>query len=61
MGEDLKAMRYSVLRNDGGDSDGVVSNIDGFRHEYGLGLGIDGSLSVLVLEGDTSAEAFFVA
>ena len=57
----MKAGRYEVLRHDGEDIYGVVSDVDGIRNDNGVGLGINGLLAEVVLEVDTSAEAFFGA
>ena len=58
-GEDLKAVRYLVFRRDFWGGGVVVSDVDRFRNDDGFGLSINGSLAVIVLEGYTSAEAFF--
>ena len=39
----------------------MVSDVDGIRNDNGVGLGINGLLAEVVLEVDTSAEAFFGA
>ena len=59
MGKDLKAVRDSLFRSDGGGGDLVVSDRDRFRNYSGVGLGINESLDVIVLEGYTRYEAFF--
>ena len=58
-GKDLKAVRYLVFRRDFWGGGVVVSEVDRFRNDDGFGLSINGSLAVIVLEGYTSAEAFF--
>ena len=45
MGEELKDVKYAVFRSGGGNSDGVVYEVDSVRHDDVLGFVINGLLA----------------
>ena len=45
---ELKAVIDELFRHEGEDIDGVVYEVDGARHNNGLGIGINRSLAVVV-------------
>ena len=57
----VEAVDDAIFRSDSGLSDGVVADFNHVGDEDCLGFGINGFLTTVMLERDTSTEAMFAS